>query len=41
MFCDRDPAYKTFSSKLVLKVMEGKKASQEIEDKEQENYLKV
>ena len=33
--------YKTFSTKLVLKVLEDKKASQEIEDKEQENYLKV
>ena len=41
VFCDIDPAYKTFSSKLVLKVLDGKKASQEIEDKEKENYLKV
>ena len=41
MFYDRDPTYKTFSSKLVLKVVEGKNASQENEDKEKENYLKA
>ena len=37
----RISVYKTFSSKLVLKVLDGKKASQEVEDKEKENYLKV
>ena len=41
MFCDIDPAYKTFSSKLVLKVLEGKNASQEIVDKEKEKGLEV